>query len=470
MNVSNCAYDEERRTLIDDNGQPFEASSIEQFMTYLRLNPAYMIDLCTRTVGIGETLKSMIGWDTAQEKFDEAVEKKDYKFMYTVHLFLETISEYFSVIKNDSSMARLMYEQDETGSYFRVKKNVLDTLGPDKLVICSEGLSGSRYDEYRSGKADSDQLSVMEIQCCKTLCTYNIISCSRFIQCMTSKREFNAGVSKFKKAFQKALSNLDGEDAAKKIENISSVNENVSENTNGGISENPVSQVSQVEDKKAETHSNSEYTKAVMTGGVLQFARQTENGENRIRVFSSEDSLIETAGHCKQYVDFLMGKVRNAVDKLVSAYEEVDSNSETVDEAVDKLIENHPFDINSMLMNVINSVQEVLVITRGREDIYQELKDHFIMSNKNIHGKLSQAFKEKADFEDENSSDIYLGIVSKPVDKFDTLIDPWLSRDEKKKLVDGAEQAAKMQTLAVIRMSNAIKSDGYALDTVCTIS
>ena len=116
-------------------------------MTYLRLNPAYMIDLCTRTVGIGETLKSMIGWDTAQEKFDEAVEKKDYKFMYTVHLFLETISEYFSVIKNDSSMARLMYEQDETGSYFRVKKNVLDTLGPDKLIICSEGLSSSKYDE-----------------------------------------------------------------------------------------------------------------------------------------------------------------------------------------------------------------------------------------------------------------------------------------------------------------------------------
>ena len=207
-----------------------------------------------------------------------------------------------------------------------------------------------------------------------------------------------------------------------------------------------------------------------MTGGVLQFARQTEDGENRIRVFSSEDSLIETAGHCKQYVDFLMGKVRSAVDKLVSAYEEVDSNSETVDEAVDKLIENHPFDINSMLMDVTNSVQEVLVITRGREDIYQELKDHFIMSNKNIHGKLSKAFKEKADFEDENSSDIYLGIVSKPVDKFDTLINPWLSRDEKKGLADGAEQAAKMQTLAIIRMSNAIKSDGYALDTVCTIN
>ena len=165
-----------------------------------------------------------------------------------------------------------------------------------------------------------------------------------------------------------------------------------------------------------------------------------------------------------------MGKVRSAVDKLVSAYEEVDSNSETVDEAVDKLIENHPFDINSMLMDVTNSVQEVLVITRGREDIYKELKDHFIMSNKNIHGKLSQAFKEKADFEDENSSDIYLGIVSKPVDKFDTLIDPWLSRDEKKGLVDGVEQAAKMQTLAIIRMSNAIKSDGYALDTVCTIN
>lgn len=467
MNVSSCAYDKERRTLIDDNGQPFEASTIEQFMAYLRLNPAYMIDLCTRTVGIGETLKSMIGWDTAQEKFDEAVEKKDYKFMYTVHLFLETISEYFSVIKNDSSMAKLMYEQDETGSYFRVKKNVLDTLGPDKLVICSEGLSSSKYDEYRSGKADSDQLSVMEIQCCKTLCTYNIISCSRFIQCMTSKREFNAGVSKFKKAFQKALSNLDGEEAAKKIENVSSVSESVSGNTNGGISGNPVGQV---EEKKAETHSNNEYTKAVMTGGVLQFARQTEDGENRIRVFSSEDSLIETAGHCKQYVDFLMGKVRSAVDKLVSAYEEVDSNSETVDEAVDKLIENHPFDINSMLMDVTNSVQEVLVITRGREDIYQELKDHFIMSNKNIHGKLSQAFKEKADFEDENSSDIYLGIVSKPVDKFDTLIDPWLSRDEKKGLVDGAEQAAKMQTLAIIRMSNAIKSDGYALDTVCTIN
>lgn len=467
MNVSSCAYDKERRTLIDDNGQPFEVSDIEQFMTYLRLNQAYMIDLCTRTVGIGETLKSMIGWDTAQEKFDEAVEKKDYKFMYTVHLFLETISEYFSVIKNDSSMAKLMYEQDETGSYFRVKKNVLDTLGPNKLVICSEGLSGSKYDEYRSGKADSDQLSVMEIQCCKTLCTYNIISCSRFIQCMTSKREFNAGVSKFKKAFQKALSNLDGEEAAKKIENVSSVSESVSGNTNGGISGDPVSQV---EKKKAEIHSNNEYTKAVMTGGVLQFARQTEDGENRIRVFSSEDSLIETAGHCKQYVDFLMGKVRSAVDKLVSAYEEVDSNSETVDEAVDKLIENHPFDINSMLMDVTNSVQEVLVITRGREDIYHELKDHFIMSNKNIHGKLSKAFKEKADFEDENSSDIYLGIVSKPVDKFDTLIDPWLSRDEKKGLVDGAEQAAKMQTLAIIRMSNAIKSDGYALDTVCTIN
>lgn len=467
MNVSSCAYDKERRTLIDDNGQPFEASNIEQFMTYLRLNPAYMIDLCTRTVGIGETLKSMIGWDTAQEKFDEAVEKKDYKFMYTVHLFLETISEYFSIIRNDSSMAKLMYEQDETGSYFRVKKNVLDTLGPDKLVICSEGLSGSKYDEYRSGKADSDQLSVMEIQCCKTLCTYNIISCSRFIQCMTSKREFNAGVSKFKKAFQKALSNLDGEEAAKKIENVSSVSESVSGNTNGGISGD---HVSQVEEKKAETHSNNEYTKAVMTGVVLQFARQTEDGENRIRVFSSEDSLIETAGHCKQYVDFLMGKVRSAVDKLVSAYEEVDSNSETVDEAVDKLIENHPFDINSMLMDVTNSVQEVLVITRGREDIYQELKDHFIMSNKNIHGKLSKAFKEKADFEDENSSDIYLGIVSKPVDKFDTLINPWLSRDEKKGLVDGAEQAAKMQTLAIIRMSNAIKSDGYALDTVCTIN
>lgn len=467
MNVSSCAYDKERRTLIDDNGQPFEASTIEQFMAYLRLNPAYMIDLCTRTVGIGETLKSMIGWDTAQEKFDEAVEKKDYKFMYTVHLFLETISEYFSVIRNDSSMAKLMYEQDETGSYFRVKKNVLDTLGPDKLVICSEGLSGSKYDEYRSGKADSDQLSVMEIQCCKTLCTYNIISCSRFIQCMTSKREFNAGVSKFKKAFQKALSNLDGEEAAKKIENVSSVSESVSGNTNGSISGDPVSQV---EEKKAETHSNNEYTKAVMTGGVLQFARQTEDGENRIRVFSSEDSLIETAGHCKQYVDFLMGKVRSAVDKLVSAYDEVDSNSETVDEAIDKLIENHPFDINSMLMDVTNSVQEVLVITRGREDIYQELKDHFIMSNKNIHGKLSKAFKEKADFEDENSSDMYLGIVSKPVDKFDTLINPWLSRDEKKGLVDGAEQAAKMQTLAIIRMSNAIESDGYTLDTVCTIN
>lgn len=467
MNMSSCAYDKERRTLIDDNGQPFEASNIEQFMTYLRLNPAYMIDLCTRTVGIGETLKSMIGWDTAQEKFDEVVEKKDYKFMYTVHLFLETISEYFSVIKNDSSMAKLMYEQDETGSYFRVKKNVLDTLGPDKLVICSEGLSGSKYDEYRSGKADSDQLSVMEIQCCKTLCTYNIINCSRFIQCMTSKREFNAGVSKFKKAFQKTLSNLDGEEADKKIENVSANAGVNSGNTSVSISGDPVSQV---EEKKAETHSNSEYTKAVMTGGVLQFARQTEDGENRIRVFSSEDSLIETAGHCKQYVDFLMGKVRSAVDKLVSAYDEVDSNSETVDEAIDKLIENHPFDINSMLMDVTNSVQEVLVITRGREDIYQELKDHFIMSNKNIHGKLSQAFKEKADFEDENSSDIYLGIVSKPVDKFDTLINPWLSRDEKKRLVDGAEQAAKMQTLAIIRMSNAIESDGYALDTVCTIN
>ena len=107
---------------------------------------------------------------------------------------------------------------------------------------------------------------------------------------------------------------FDGEEAAKKIENVSSVSESVSGNTNGGISGNPVSQV---EEKKAETHSNNEYTKAVMTGGVLQFARQTEDGENRIRVFSSEDSLIETAGHCKQYVDFLMGKVRSAVDKLV---------------------------------------------------------------------------------------------------------------------------------------------------------
>ena len=54
MNVSSCAYDKERRTLIDDNGQPFEVSDIEQFMTYLRLNPAYIIDLCSRTVGIGE--------------------------------------------------------------------------------------------------------------------------------------------------------------------------------------------------------------------------------------------------------------------------------------------------------------------------------------------------------------------------------------------------------------------------------
>ena len=70
---------------------------------------------------------------------------------------------------------------------------------------------------------------------------------------MTSKREFNAGVSKFKKAFQKALSNLDGEEAAKKIENVSSASESVSGNTNGGISVNPVSQV---EEKKAETHSN----------------------------------------------------------------------------------------------------------------------------------------------------------------------------------------------------------------------
>jgi len=467
MNASDCTYDKERRTLIDDNGQPFAASNIEQFRTYLRINPAYMLDICTRTVGIGETLKNMISWDSAQEKFDESVEKKDYKFMYTVHLFLETMSEYMSVVKNDSNMANLMYEQDETGSYFRIKKNALDTMGPNKLFICNDGLSSSRYDKYTSGKLDSDQMSVMEIQCCKTLCTYNIINCARYAQSMTSKREFNTEVRKFKKELEKELSKLDGEDAAKKIENVS-------ENLGGGqaIEGNghESAGVQQVEEKRVETHSNSEYTKAVMTGGVLQFARQTEDGENRIRVFSSEDSLIETAGHCKQYVDFLMGKVRSAVDKLVSAYEEVDSNSETVDEAVDKLIENHPFDINSMLMDVTNSVQEVLVITRGREDIYQELKDHFIMSNKNIHGKLSKAFKEKADFEDENSSDIYLGIVSKPVDKFDTLIDPWLSRDEKRELVDGAEQAARMQTLAIIRMSNSIKSDEYTLDTVCTIN
>lgn len=467
MNASDCTYDKERRTLIDDNGQPFVASNIEQFRTYLRINPAYMLDICTRTVGIGETLKNMISWDSAQEKFNESVEKKDYKFMYTVHLFLETMSEYMSAVKNDSNMANLMYEQDETGSYFRIKKNVLDTMGPNKLFICNDGLSSSRYDEYTSGRLDSDQMSVMEIQCCKTLCTYNIINCARYAQSMTSKREFNTEVRKFKKELEKELSKLDGEDAAKKIENIS---ENIG---NGQAIEGNGHEdagVQQVEEKKVETHSNSEYTKAVMTGGVLQFARQTENGENRIRVFSSEDSLIETAGHCKQYVDFLMGKVRNAVDKLTSAYEEADADSETVDEAVDKLIENHPFDINSMLMDVANSVQEALVITRGREDIYQELKDHFIMSNKNIHGKLSNAFKEKADFEDENSSDIYLGIVSKPVDKFDTLIDPWLSRDEKRELVGGAEQAARMQTLAIIRMSNSIKSDGYTLDTVCTIN
>ena len=467
MNASDCTYDKERRTLIDANGQPFVASNIEQFRTYLRINQAYMIDICTRTVGIGETLKNMISWDSAQEKFDESVEKKDYKFMYTVHLFLETMSEYMSAVKNDSNMANLMYEQDETGSYFRVRKNALDTMGPNKLFICSDGLSSSRYDEYTSGKLDSDQMSVMEIQCCKTLCTYNIINCARYAQSMTSKREFNTEVRKFKKEVEKELSKLDGEDAAKKIENVSG-------NLGGGqaIEGNghESAGVQQVEEKRVETHSNSEYTKAVMTGGVLQFARQTENGENRIRVFSSEDSLIETAGHCKQYVDFLMGKVRNAVDKLTSAYEEADAGSETVDETVDKLIENHPFDINSMLMDVANSVQEALVITRGREDIYQELKDHFIMSNKNIHGKLSNAFKEKADFEDENSSDIYLGIVSKPVDKFDTLIDPWLSRDEKRVLVDGAEQAARMQTLAIIRMSNSIKSDGYTLDTVCTIN
>ena len=467
MNASDCTYDKERRTLIDDKGQPFAASNIEQFRTYLRINPAYMLDICTRTVGIGETLKNMISWDSAQEKFDESVEKKDYKFMYTVHLFLETMSEYMSVVKNDSNMANLMYEQDETGSYFRIKKNVLDTMGPNKLFICNDGLSSSRYDEYISGKLDSDQMSVMEIQCCKTLCTYNIINCARYAQSMTSKREFNTGVRKFKKELEKELSKLDGEDAAKKIENVS---ENIG---NGQAIEGNGHEdvgVQQIEEKKVETHSNSKYTKAVMTGGVLQFARQTENGENRIRVFSSEDSLIETAGHCKQYVDFLMGRIRNAVDKLTSAYEEVDAGSETVDEAVDKLIENHPFDINSMLMDVANSVQEALVITRGREDIYQELKDHFIISNKNIHGKLSNAFKEKADFEDENSSDIYLGIVSKPVDKFDTLIDPWLSRDEKRELVEGAEQAAKMQTLAIIRMSNSIKSDGYTLDTVCTIN
>lgn len=467
MNASDCTYDKERRTLIDDKGQPFAASNIEQFRTYLRINPAYMLDICTRTVGIGETLKNMISWDSAQEKFDESVEKKDYKFMYTVHLFLETMSEYMSVVKNDSNMANLMYEQDETGSYFRIKKNVLDTMGPNKLFICNDGLSSSRYDEYISGKLDSDQMSVMEIQCCKTLCTYNIINCARYAQSMTSKREFNTGVRKFKKELEKELSKLDGEDAAKKIENVS---ENIG---NGQAIEGNGHEdagVQQIEEKKVETHSNSEYTKAVMTGGVLQFARQTENGENRIRVFSSEDSLIETAGHCKQYVDFLMGRIRNAVDKLTSAYEEVDAGSETVDEAVDKLIENHPFDINSMLMDVANSVQEALVITRGREDIYQELKDHFIISNKNIHGKLSNAFKEKADFEDENSSDIYLGIVSKPVDKFDTLIDPWLSRDEKRGLVEGAEQAARIQTLAIIRMSNSIKSDGYTLDTVCTIN
>lgn len=467
MNASDCTYDKERRTLIDDKGQPFAASNIEQFRTYLRINPAYMLDICTRTVGIGETLKNMISWDSAQEKFDESVEKKDYKFMYTVHLFLETMSEYMSVVKNESNMANLMYEQDETGSYFRIKKNVLDTMGPNKLFICNDGLSSSRYDEYISGKLDSDQMSVMEIQCCKTLCTYNIINCARYAQSMTSKREFNTGVRKFKKELEKELSKLDGEDAAKKIENVS---ENIG---NGQAIEGNGHEdagVQQIEEKKVETHSNSEYTKAVMTGGVLQFARQTENGENRIRVFSSEDSLIETAGHCKQYVDFLMGRIRNAVDKLISAYEEVDAGSETVDEAVDKLIENHPFDINSMLMDVANSVQEALVITRGREDIYQELKDHFIISNKNIHGKLSNAFKEKADFEDENSSDIYLGFVSKPVDKLDTLIDPWLSRDEKRGLVEGAEQAAKMQTLAIIRMSNSIKSDGYTLDTVCTIN
>lgn len=467
MNASDCTYDKERRTLIDDKGQPFVASNIEQFRTYLRINPAYMLDICTRTVGIGETIKNMISWDSAQEKFDESVEKKDYKFMYTVHLFLETMSEYMSVVKNDSNMANLMYEQDETGSYFRIKKNVLDTMGPNKLFICNDGLSSSRYDEYISGKLDSDQMSVMEIQCCKTLCTYNIINCARYAQSMTSKREFNTGVRKFKKELEKELSKLDGEDAAKKIENVS---ENIG---NGQAIEGNGHEdagVQQIEEKKVETHSNSEYTKAVMTGGVLQFARQTENGENRIRVFSSEDSLIETAGHCKQYVNFLMGRIRNAVDKLTSAYEEVDAGSETVDEAVDKLIENHPFDINSMLMDVANSVQEALVITRGREDIYQELKDHFIISNKNIHGKLSNAFKEKADFEDENSSDIYLGIVSKPVDKFDTLIDPWLSRDEKRGLVEGAEQAARMQTLAIIRMSNSIKSDGYTLDTVCTIN
>ena len=36
-------------------------------------------------------------------------------------------------------------------------------------------------------------------------------------------------------------------------------------------------------------------------------------------------------------------------------------------------------------------------------------------------------------------------------------------------LVEGAEQAARMQTLAIIRMSNSIKSDEYTLDTVCTI-
>lgn len=467
MNASDCTYDKERRTLIDDNGQPFAASNIEQFRTYLRINPAYMLDICTRTVGIGETLKNMISWDSAQEKFDESVEKKDYKFMYTVHLFLETMSEYMSAVKNESNMANLMYEQDETGSYFRIKKNVLDTMGPNKLLICNDGLSSSRYDEYTSGRLDSDQMSVMEIQCCKTLCTYNIINCVRYAQSMTSKREFNTEVRKFKKELEKELSKLDGKDAAKKIENIS---ENIG---NGQAIEGNGHEdagVQQVEEKKVETHSNSEYTKAVMTGGVLQFARQAENGENRIRVFSSEDSLIETAGHCKQYVDFLMGKVRNAVDKLTSAYEEADADSEIVDEAVDKLIENHPFDINSMLMDVANSVQEALVITRGREDIYQELKDHFIMSNKNIHGKLSNAFKEKADFEDENSSDIYLGIVSKPVDKFDTLIDPWLSRDEKRELVEGAEHAARMQTLAIIRMSNSIKSDGYTLDTVCTIN
>lgn len=467
MNASDCTYDKERRTLIDDNGQPFVASNIEQFRTYLRINQAYMIDICTRTVGIGETLKNMISWDSAQEKFDESVEKKDYKFMYTVHLFLETMSEYMSAVKNDSNMANLMYEQDETGSYFRIKKNALDTMGPNKLFICNDGLSSSRYDEYTSGKLDSDQMSVMEIQCCKTLCTYNIINCARYAQSMASKREFNTEVRKFKKELEKELSKLDGEDAAKKIENVSESTRNEQAIEGNG---HESAGVQQVEEKKVEIHSNSEYTKAVMTGGVLQFARQTENGENRIRVFSSEDSLIETAGHCKQYVDFLMGKVRNAVDKLTSAYEEADAGSETVDETVDKLIENHPFDINSMLMDVANSVQEALVITRGREDIYQELKDHFIISNKNIHGKLSNAFKERADFEDENSSDIYLGIVSKPVDKVDTLIDPWLSRDEKRVLVEGAEQAARMQTLAIIRMSNSIKSDGYTLDTVCTIN